>query len=107
MVLGMGNACTLFQIVGRRVIRKMSHFEPKYLWITREYPSIYGLLLSKVTRWGGYGRLMSQPFGSLNKNEIPFGIKARKAPNLTPCELSRNLGESGGTTGKWPEMVLG
>jgi len=29
---------------------------------------------------------MSAHFGNLGKNEIPHGIAAREAPNLTSCE---------------------
>ena len=85
----------------------MSHLEPEYLWTTLENPFFYGFLTRYLTRGAFLSLLMSHPFGSLGKNEIPSGINAREAPNLTSCELSQHLGESGGTTGKRPAMVLG
>jgi hypothetical protein len=85
----------------------MSHLELEYLWTTLENPLFNEFLTRHLTR-GRFGvLLMSHPFGTLQKNEIPFGINAREAPNLTSCELSQHLGESGGTTGKRPAMVLG
>jgi len=107
MVGGVGKPCTVFRILGLSGVRKMSHLEPEYLWITMENPLFYGTLIAGVTRAYFSVRPISNLFGTLSKNEIPYGINAREAPNLTPCELSQHLGESGGTTGKRPAMVLG
>jgi hypothetical protein len=85
----------------------MSHLLTKWLWITLENLFFYGFSTRCLTRGVFSVLFMSQPFDTLGKNEIPYGINAREAPNLTSCELSQHLGESGGTTGKRPEMVLG
>jgi len=107
MVLGAGKTRTMFRILGALPIRRMSHLEPKCLWITLENQLFNALLTRHLTRGRFCILLMSHPFGTLCKNEIPSGINAREAPNLTSCELSQHLGESGGTTGKRPAMVLG